>query len=190
MASKLLFEAVPFYNGLTLDELGGRGVRWPGREGVAWDTPAWELGALSGPAAAPSGDGALRLGTFRTLWASKEVDVSPALHFLRPRQVVELSPSDAQALGVREGDRVELLPQGHLPEGADGWQVGSNGTRVRGAVKLRAALAPGSVFIAEGTHDAPPTALPAPLVAVRGVAGPPAPEPTAVPAQVAPAAEG
>jgi NADH-quinone oxidoreductase subunit G len=175
MASQRMFDAVPFYKGLTLDELGGRGVRWPAREGVAWETPAWELASLSVPAPAPSGDGALRLGTFRTLWASKEVDVSPALHFLRPRQVVELSPGDAQALGVHEGDRVE---------------VGANGTRVRGAVKLRAALAPGSVFIAEGTHEDPANALTDALVEVRRVGGPPAPEPNAVAAQVAPAAEG
>ncbi len=29
MASQQLFDAVPFYAGLTLDEIGGRGVRWP-----------------------------------------------------------------------------------------------------------------------------------------------------------------
>ena len=85
-------------------------------------------------------DGALRLGTFRSLWSSKEVDVSPSLRFLRPRQVVELSPVDAERLGIREGDQVE---------------VGSNGTRVKGAVKLRAAVPGGSVFIAAGTHDQP-----------------------------------
>src|SRR3954467_14907913 len=152
MASKLLFEAVPFYNGLTLDELGGRGVRWPGREGVAWDTPAWELGALSGPAAAPSGDGALRLGTFRTLWSSKEVDVSPSLHFLRPRQVVELSPVDAERLRIRAGGQVE---------------VGQKGTRVRAGVRLPAAVPGGSVFLSEGTHDEPANVLTAPMVEVR-----------------------
>ena len=31
-----------------------------------------------------------------------------ALHFLAPRQHVELSPEDADALGIREGDRVEV----------------------------------------------------------------------------------
>jgi NADH-quinone oxidoreductase subunit G len=175
MASRKLFEAVPFYAGLTLDELGGRGVRWPAREGVAYDVPAWEPARLSVPASAPTSDGGLRLGTFRSLWSSKEVDVSPALHFLRPRQVVELSPGDAQALGIHEGDRVE---------------VGSNGTRVRGAVKLRAAVPSGSVFIAEGTHDQPANALTEPLVEVRRVGGPEGPESGAVPAQVAPAAEG
>jgi NADH-quinone oxidoreductase subunit G len=32
MASQQLFDAVPFYAGLTLDEIGGRGVRWQVRE--------------------------------------------------------------------------------------------------------------------------------------------------------------
>jgi NADH-quinone oxidoreductase subunit G len=31
MASQQLFDAVPFYNGLTLEEIGGRGVRWQER---------------------------------------------------------------------------------------------------------------------------------------------------------------
>jgi NADH-quinone oxidoreductase subunit G len=32
MASQQLFEAVPFYAGLTLEEIGGRGIRWQERE--------------------------------------------------------------------------------------------------------------------------------------------------------------
>ena len=32
MASQQLFDAVPFYAGLTLEEIGGRGVRWQERE--------------------------------------------------------------------------------------------------------------------------------------------------------------
>ncbi len=127
------------------------------------------------PSAVPAGpEGALRLGTFRTLWASKEVDVSPALAFLRARQVVELSPTDADRLGIREGDQVE---------------VGSNGTRVKGAVKLRAAVPGGSVFLAEGTHEQPANVLTEPLVQVRRVGGP-STEASAVAAQVAPSAEG
>ena len=31
MASQQLFEAVPFYDGLSLEEIGGRGVRWQER---------------------------------------------------------------------------------------------------------------------------------------------------------------
>jgi NADH-quinone oxidoreductase subunit G len=69
-------------------------------------------------------------------------------------------------------------------------EVGANGTQVTGAVKLRAAIPGGSVFIAEGTHEQPANALTESLVEVRRVAGPAEPEPSAVPAQVAPAAEG
>jgi NADH-quinone oxidoreductase subunit G len=174
MASKQLFEAVPFYAGLTLDELGGRGVRWPELH--------QDWGAIAEPApvepsrpVAPTGDRMLRLGTFRSLWADKSVDASPLLHFLRAKQVVELSPEDAERLGIREGDRVE---------------VGHNGTRVRGAVKLRAAVPAGSVFLAEGVVDEPANALTEALVQVHRVGGPATAEPSAVPVQVAPAVEG
>jgi NADH-quinone oxidoreductase subunit G len=175
MASQQLFRAVPFYAGLTLDAIGGQGIRWTETEaGLAWEVAAWTATSLSVPAAAPTPNGRLRLGTFRTLWASKEVDASPALHFLRARQVVELSPEDAGALGIREGDRVE---------------VGVNGTRVHGPVRLRAAVPAGSVFLAEGTHEQPANALTESLVEVRRAGGAPL-ETSAVSAQVQPAAEG
>ncbi len=152
-ASRQLFDAVPFYAGLTLDEIGGRGIRWPERFGE-WDLfPPTPGSALDVPPAAPAAsDGKLRLGTFRSLWAAKEVDVSPILQFLIPRQVVELSPADAETLGVREGDRVE---------------VGTNGTRIAGTAKLRAAVPPGSVFVGEGVHGAPANVLADALVEVR-----------------------
>jgi NADH-quinone oxidoreductase subunit G len=177
MASKLLFEAVPFYAGLTLDAIGGRGVRWPASEAAtAFESTAWEPVELDVPAAVPAGsEGALRLGTFRSLWSAKEVDVSPSLRFLRPRQIVELSPADAERLGIREGDRVE---------------VGSNGTRVKGAVKLRAAVPGGSVFIAAGTHDEPANVLTEAMVEVRRIGGPEPHEASAAAAISTPAAEG
>ena len=149
-ASQQVFEAVPFYAGLTLDEIGGRGVRWPQRM-TEWQ--GWEGGDLDVPPAAPAaGDGRLRLGTFRSLWAAKEVDVSPILQFLIPQPTVELSPADADKLGVREGERVE---------------VGTNGTRIEGTVKLRAAVPAGSVFVGEGVRGAPANLLGEPLVEVR-----------------------
>jgi NADH-quinone oxidoreductase subunit G len=165
---------VPFYAGLSLDEIGGRGVRWP-EINQDWGT-SWEPAQIDAwPSFPAAGTGRLRLGTFRSLWADKTVDVSPLLQFMRAQQVVELSPRDAEALGIHEGDRVE---------------VGHNGTRVKGAVKLRAAVPAGSVFLAEGVVDEPANALTEPLVEVRRVEGPAAPEPSAVPVQVAPAAEG
>ena len=57
-------------------------------------------------------------------------------------------------------------------------------------MKLRAAVPAGSVFLAEGVVDAPANLLTEPLVQVHRVAGPATPEPSAVPVQVAPAAEG
>ena len=43
MASRQLFDAVPFYGGLTLEEIGGRGVRWQQRE-AASSFPAGDAG--------------------------------------------------------------------------------------------------------------------------------------------------
>ena len=176
MASQQLFAAVPFYAGLTLDAIGGRGVRWPATEAAAalGATP-WEPARLEVPPSAGAGsDGGLRLGTWRSLWAAPEVDLSPVLQFMRPRQVVELSPADADRLGVRDGDEVE---------------VGSNGTRVRGAARLRASVPGGSVFLADGTHEQPANVLTDPVVAVRRIGGAAEQAPAAA-ALATPAGEG
>jgi NADH-quinone oxidoreductase subunit G len=166
---------VPFYAGLTLDEIGGQGVRWHEREAAAsFEVPAWEPAKLKAPRGTRAVKGALRLGTYRSLWSSKEVDVSPSLHFLRPQQVVELSPADAKRLGVTEGDRVE---------------VGSNGTRVRGAVRLREAVPRGTVFLADGMPENAANQLTEALVEIERVGGADGGA-SAVPAQVAPATEG
>jgi NADH-quinone oxidoreductase subunit G len=173
IASQQLFDAVPFYEGLTLDEIGGRGVRWPERHDFV--SPAWELAALEiPPASPPPQDGALRLGTWRPLWADKDVDVSPILHFARARQVAELSPTDAEALGIREGDRVE---------------VRQNGSKVSAGVKLRAAIPSGTVFLAEATQEEPANVLTGSLVTIERVGGA-GWEPSAVAQQLTPAAEG
>jgi NADH-quinone oxidoreductase subunit G len=168
--SRRMFEAIPFYAGLTLDEIGGQGVRWQEREAAgSFEVPAWEPVALKAPRSPRTPKGALRLGTYRSLWSSKEVDVSPALHFLRPQQVVELSPADAKRLGIADGDRVE---------------VGSNGTRVNGAVRLREAVPRGSVFLsADGAN-----VLTEAAVEIARVGGP-GDGASAAPAQVQPAAE-
>ena len=177
-ASALLFQAVPFLAGLTLDEIGARGLRWPLRAeaGAALGAEPWEPAALDVPPPAPAlRAGVLRMGTWRPLWASKEVDLSPALRFLRPRQTVELSPVDADRLGIHDGDQVE---------------VGTNGTRVRGAVRLRASVPGGSVFLVEGTHTEPSNALTDPLVEVRRIGGADGALPAATPAVVASVGEG
>lgn len=170
--SQRLFEAVPFYTGLTLDAIGGRGLRW--QDGATFDLPASEPTALDVPAALPAkGDGELRLGTYRPLWAAKEVDLSPALQFIRAKQVVELSPADAAARGVGEGDRVEV----------------GNGTRVPATARIRAAIPAGSVFLAEGIAADNANVLTHGIVEVHRV-GPGSTEPSSIPIQSQPAVEG
>jgi NADH-quinone oxidoreductase subunit G len=136
-AVALLAEAVPFYAGLTRDEIGGRGVSWQSRE-AAGALPEAEAGPfeLERPPAAPSPNGALRLGTFRSIWASREVEASPALKFLAPEQRVQLSPEDAQRLGVGDGDPVEVV---------------HDGVRVRGAALVLAAVPAGTALLEVGT---------------------------------------
>jgi NADH-quinone oxidoreductase subunit G len=148
MASQQLFDAVPFYAGLTLDEIGGRGVRWP--ETASLDVPEWELADLRVPPSAPSG---LRLGTFRTVWAAKEVALSPVLQFALPEPVVELSPGDADRLGIRHGEEVEVSQNGHA---------------LRAPAVVRASIPAGSVFLAEGIEEHPANTLTAAVVELRG----------------------
>jgi NADH-quinone oxidoreductase subunit G len=138
MASARLFDAVPFYAGLTLEEIGGRGVRWQEREAASAvpEAPAtFETGA---PVAAPSPNGVLRLGTFRSIWAAPEVEASPALKFLARSATLEVSPADADRLGVEHGDRV---------------RVGNDDRTVEARVALRGNAPVGTVFLDAGLAE-------------------------------------
>jgi len=100
-----------------------------------------------GPAAAGHADGErpwLRLGTYRDLWAAEVTDHSPALRFLAPDQTLELAPADADRLGLRHGDEVE---------------VRSNGTSVSARAAVRERIRPGAAFLIEGTADQNANAL-------------------------------
>ncbi len=92
MASQRLFDAVPFYAGLTLEEIGGRGVRWQERESAS-ALPAAAAGAAQAhdaDAGAPAsnaepGPDAAEIAGWRSVWDATEVEFSPALEFLFPR---------------------------------------------------------------------------------------------------------
>jgi NADH-quinone oxidoreductase subunit G len=103
MASQRLFDAVPFYAGLELEEIGGRGVRWQERDAAA-AFPAADAAVASGAGSAradegakpslraepgvtlePGPDGADFAG-WRSVWDAPEVEYSPALEFLFPRE--------------------------------------------------------------------------------------------------------
>jgi NADH-quinone oxidoreductase subunit G len=111
-------ERVPFYAGVTLDEIGGDGIRWPERE--ASKPAATALGELrfavpADPPATPHpANGALRLAVAPNLWASWETDRAPALRFLRATQTLHLNPADAERIGVGEGEQVEVRSNGHV----------------------------------------------------------------------------
>jgi NADH-quinone oxidoreductase subunit G len=131
---------VPFYAGLTPDEIGGTGVRWQTREqAAAYSAPeAAASGAAPADSHRPVPDGALRLGTYRDLWANEVTERNPALRFLAPEQRVELAVADGERLGVKDGDEVE---------------VRSNGSSVRARVALRERIRPGAAFLIVGTSS-------------------------------------
>jgi NADH-quinone oxidoreductase subunit G len=146
MVFEQLVEAVPFYAGLTLEEIGGRGIRWPER--AEFDAGPVNGAGPTGPSApsasAPDSNGALRLGTYRPIWASPEVEISPALHYTVARQQLEISPEDASRLGIRTGEDV---------------QVAQNGTRLRARAAVRSGVPEGTVFLATGVAENSANAL-------------------------------
>ncbi|HET9720502.1 MAG TPA: NADH-quinone oxidoreductase subunit NuoG [Solirubrobacteraceae bacterium] len=156
MAWAQLSRAVPFYEGLTLDEIGGTGVRWVEREQAA----AMPSGAVPAPSErAPSRsdgrqsqNGSLRVGTYRSIWASPEVDISPALRFTVAEQQVELAPEDAKRIGIRHGELVTIA---------------QNGTRLTGHAAVRTGVPEGTAFVATGIRSESANALTEPEVEVR-----------------------
>ena len=161
-ALEALASEVPFYAGITHEEIGGRGVRWPERE-AATSFPATSAGgpgstaerqttsgsdptetdraageeSVAGPGpAAPTPT--LRLGTYRDLWAHEVTERSPALRFLTPRQTLELSAADAERFGVEQGDDVS---------------VRSNGHSLKAKIAIRERIRPGSGFLIEGVAE-------------------------------------
>jgi NADH-quinone oxidoreductase subunit G len=156
MAFAQLVEAVPFYAGVTLEEIGGRGVRWPERVsadalGEEQSIPRADAPLVPPPAEA-AGDGrALRVGTYRPIWAAPDVEISPALHFTIARQQLELSPGDAQRLGIADGETVE---------------VQQNGTSLRATAAIRSGVAEGTAFLAEGIATDSANALTGPTIEV------------------------
>jgi NADH-quinone oxidoreductase subunit G len=138
-----LAEEVPMYAGVTLDEIGGRGVRWQERPhgANAARIACGELGfgpAAEPPAALAAADDALRLSTRPGLWATWETEQSPSLRFLVSGQRLELHPLDAERLSLASGDEV---------------QVRSNGHSLSAVVQIRERAKRGTATLIEGTAE-------------------------------------
>ncbi len=131
MVTALVADAVPFYSGLTLEEMGGLGVRWQDR-GAASSLPVARPSdeALAEP---PRASGELRLAGAATLWTGGGVRHSPSLRFLDANARAELSVEDAGELGVASGDEIELTVRGES---------------VVAIVAIRTGVPRGSVFLA------------------------------------------
>ena len=174
-ASAQLFAAVSFYSGLTLEQIGGRGLRWPERAQAATEfgereappaptrdrAPEHQPPTLAGAAA----NGALHLDSYRSLWSAPEVQASPSLAFLHPQQRAEIAPADAQRLGVRDGQRVTVCaPTNGQPAAG---QEGAGAREVQATVALRHALTPGVVLLQDGLERDSANALGDPGSAVE-----------------------
>jgi NADH-quinone oxidoreductase subunit G len=126
----LVGEAVPFYAGLTLDEIGGEGVRWQDRDAAsAAPTDDLPTDRLEQPPAAPEG---LVLGAAPSLWTGPAVEHSPSLRFLDTGPHLMMSSADARELGLNDGDEAA---------------VRANGDEVMATVVVRTGVAAGSVFL-------------------------------------------
>ena len=130
MVTAMLTEAVPFYAGITLEEIGGLGVRWQERDAAA-SLPAGDLSneALVDPPPEPRG---LRVTDAPSLWRGPETEHSPSLRFLSTRARAELSVEDARQAGVANGDEIRLL---------------AGGSACSATVVVRTGVAAGSVFL-------------------------------------------
>ena len=115
MASTMLFEAVPMYAGLTLEELGGNGRALAGPRAGRRAARAATAPDTSPPP--PRGRSPRRprsrlaVGSYRSIWAAPEVAASPALAFLHPRQRVEISPPDAERLKLADGAEMAIVDE-------------------------------------------------------------------------------
>ena len=152
-ATAELGHAVGFYAGITTDEIGGTGVRWQEREAAA-SLPAGEIPAdLAAPQPALSPNGSLLLGAYRSIWASPEVSISPALKFLARTPTIELSPADAERIGIAQGGRV---------------RIAADGLTVAGTAAIRSDVPEGSVFVEDGLAGSGPRPAEGELVEVSG----------------------
>jgi NADH-quinone oxidoreductase subunit G len=174
-AFEQLVAAVPFYAGLTLEELAGRGASWPDRpEAVAFpaESPAAgppEPAAASipppGPVAEPEPSGAAFPPPGPV--AEPEPEAAPAaptparngtlrLGVHRPiwaSPTVEISPALKFAVPRQHA---ELSPDDARRlglQGGDTVEVAQNGTAVKATVTVRTGVPAGTVFLADGLAE-------------------------------------
>jgi NADH-quinone oxidoreductase subunit G len=108
MAWQQLRAAVGFYGEITLEEIGGRGVRWPELPSARAFPQIDYVPHLAMARPSTPQNGHLRVITYRPLFSDPAVEISPALQFAIPPKVAELSPEDAERLGIADGAPLRL----------------------------------------------------------------------------------
>jgi len=135
-----LTEAVPFYSGIADSDIGGRGIRWQETDGAA-ALPKPISGSTTWYESRSAGDEpakGLLLGTYRDLWAGPITELNAPLRFLQPRQRLELSPQDAERLGLKNGDAV---------------RVSQSSSSVEAKTLIKERVPEGVCFLLEGTAE-------------------------------------
>jgi NADH-quinone oxidoreductase subunit G len=149
-----LADEVSFYDTITYEEIGGKGLRWQERDpGTSWTPPAIDAGDIGSdayaaegesasetmaPATTTNGDSGLLLGTYRDLWATEVTNRNPSLRFLMPEQKLDISAGDAKELNLANGEPVT---------------VSVNGDSIEARVRIRERMLAGSAFLIEGTDE-------------------------------------
>lgn len=99
------------------------------------------------------------------------MEISPSLHFAIARQQLELSPEDAERLGIAAGEQVQISQ----PDDSDAGQSGEaggrgavrrGGTRLTAAVAVRSGIPQGTAFLADGIAADSANALTEPTIEV------------------------
>jgi NADH-quinone oxidoreductase subunit G len=158
-----LVAAVPQYAGLTLDEIAGHGVRWPEHEaaGALWaethgdaSAPDHDGEATAEPGRPRATEEQLALGTYRSIWAAPEVEISPSLQYQIAKQLVEISPQDAARYQIDDGEAIVIR---------------QNGTLLNGIAHIRTGIPEGAAFLADGIASESANRLTEPLITVQSV---------------------
>ena len=135
--NELVSEAVPFYNGLGLDEIGGQGARWQEHDAAsALDAGELSSEPLADPPAVP--EQGLVLASAPGLWTGTEIEHSPSLASLNRGPIALLAVEDARELGVTHGDEIELSAGGETARAIVDVRTGAP----RGAVLVSGAELP------------------------------------------------
>jgi NADH-quinone oxidoreductase subunit G len=171
-AFKALTDAVSFYNGITDEQIGGRGLRWQDREGATSDRLGTEGPAPVGPAdmAAPEPERDAPISMAQpeqtpggvasaestsavpapssngglTLGTYRDLWAGPITELNPPLKF--LTPQQRVEISPADAERLEL-------RSGDPVRVSHNGTGVEAQVQIKERVPAGVVFMAEGVLD-------------------------------------